>query len=228
MAHVGGFHKFLCYSIMSVVCFLHPVLVWHAVIPGKQNPVDTTGEITIALSTVPRLILYSKLRIFWMWQAGDAQSCLFLLHRVIFWLQAPCFCWRPYSTSYWARKQKSDLPNSSRRARAVTKAWPPCVRQMEEPCHRAASPSFTRGQAGELGAWLSPSEPVGRASRPCWGRSRRWLLQTQTGRGGGGEKGGWYSPGVGSSRWRERWRRWRRWSAAASQTQTPLQTRRPW
>lgn len=45
MAHVGGFHKFLCYSIMSVVCFLHPVLVWHAVIPGKQNPVDTTGEI---------------------------------------------------------------------------------------------------------------------------------------------------------------------------------------
>lgn len=45
MAHVGGFQKFLFYSIMSVVCFLHPVLVWHAVIPGKQNPVDTTGEI---------------------------------------------------------------------------------------------------------------------------------------------------------------------------------------
>ncbi|KAK2824245.1 hypothetical protein Q5P01_021420 [Channa striata] len=34
MASVGGFHKFLYYSIMSVVCFLHPVLVWHAVIPG--------------------------------------------------------------------------------------------------------------------------------------------------------------------------------------------------
>uniref|UniRef100_A0A3B5B949 Transmembrane protein 72 n=1 Tax=Stegastes partitus TaxID=144197 RepID=A0A3B5B949_9TELE len=33
MAHIGGFHKFLYYSIMSVVCFLHPVLVWHAVIP---------------------------------------------------------------------------------------------------------------------------------------------------------------------------------------------------
>lgn len=45
MAHAGGFHKFLSYSIMSVVCFLHPVLVWHAVIPGKQHPVDTTGEI---------------------------------------------------------------------------------------------------------------------------------------------------------------------------------------
>ncbi|CAG09383.1 unnamed protein product [Tetraodon nigroviridis] len=45
MAHVGGFHKFLAYSIMSVVCFLHPVLVWHAVIPGKHNPVDTTGQI---------------------------------------------------------------------------------------------------------------------------------------------------------------------------------------
>ncbi|KAJ0067187.1 hypothetical protein NL108_012919, partial [Boleophthalmus pectinirostris] len=34
MARVGGFHKFLYYSIMSVVCFLHPVLVWHATIPG--------------------------------------------------------------------------------------------------------------------------------------------------------------------------------------------------
>ncbi|XP_068424849.1 transmembrane protein 72 [Clinocottus analis] len=34
MAHIGGFHKFLYYSIMSVVCFLHPVLVWHAIIPG--------------------------------------------------------------------------------------------------------------------------------------------------------------------------------------------------
>ncbi|XP_037829326.1 transmembrane protein 72 isoform X2 [Kryptolebias marmoratus] len=36
MAHVGGFHKFLYYSIMSVVCFLHPVLVWHAIIPGSM------------------------------------------------------------------------------------------------------------------------------------------------------------------------------------------------
>ncbi|XP_069000161.1 transmembrane protein 72 isoform X1 [Embiotoca jacksoni] len=36
MAHVGGFHKFLYYSIMSLVCFLHPVLVWHAVIPGSM------------------------------------------------------------------------------------------------------------------------------------------------------------------------------------------------
>ncbi|XP_023266401.1 transmembrane protein 72 [Seriola lalandi dorsalis] len=36
MAHTGGFHKFLYYSIMSVVCFLHPVLVWHAIIPGTM------------------------------------------------------------------------------------------------------------------------------------------------------------------------------------------------
>ncbi|XP_077586122.1 transmembrane protein 72 [Stigmatopora nigra] len=36
MAKVGGFHKFLYYSIMSVVCFLHPVLVWHATIPGAM------------------------------------------------------------------------------------------------------------------------------------------------------------------------------------------------
>ncbi|XP_026164729.1 transmembrane protein 72 isoform X2 [Mastacembelus armatus] len=36
MARIGGFHKFLYYSIMSVVCFLHPVLVWHATIPGTM------------------------------------------------------------------------------------------------------------------------------------------------------------------------------------------------
>ncbi|KAK3573934.1 hypothetical protein QTP86_033018, partial [Hemibagrus guttatus] len=34
MANVGGFQKFLYYTILSVMCFLHPVLVWHAVIPG--------------------------------------------------------------------------------------------------------------------------------------------------------------------------------------------------
>ncbi|MBN3312272.1 TMM72 protein, partial [Atractosteus spatula] len=33
-ARLGGFQKFLYYTLMSVVCFLHPVLVWHAVIPG--------------------------------------------------------------------------------------------------------------------------------------------------------------------------------------------------
>ncbi|KAM3863237.1 transmembrane protein 72 [Diretmus argenteus] len=36
MSRIGGFQKFLYYSIMSVVCFLHPVLVWHAVIPGTM------------------------------------------------------------------------------------------------------------------------------------------------------------------------------------------------
>uniref|UniRef100_A0A665UJK3 Transmembrane protein 72 n=1 Tax=Echeneis naucrates TaxID=173247 RepID=A0A665UJK3_ECHNA len=36
MARIGGFHKFLYYSIMSLVCFLHPVLVWHAIIPGTM------------------------------------------------------------------------------------------------------------------------------------------------------------------------------------------------
>ncbi|XP_062851282.1 transmembrane protein 72 [Trichomycterus rosablanca] len=34
MAKVGGFQKFLYYTMMSVVCFLHPMLVWYAVIPG--------------------------------------------------------------------------------------------------------------------------------------------------------------------------------------------------
>ncbi|KAG7246861.1 hypothetical protein CRUP_000403, partial [Coryphaenoides rupestris] len=37
MARVDGFHKFLYYAIMSLVCFLHPVLVWHAVIPGTMT-----------------------------------------------------------------------------------------------------------------------------------------------------------------------------------------------
>ncbi|XP_041722669.1 transmembrane protein 72 isoform X1 [Coregonus clupeaformis] len=37
MARLGGFQKFLYYSMMSVVCFLHPVLVWHAVIPGNTT-----------------------------------------------------------------------------------------------------------------------------------------------------------------------------------------------
>ncbi|KAF3842140.1 hypothetical protein F7725_024091 [Dissostichus mawsoni] len=37
MAHVGGFHKFLYYSIMSVVCFLHPVL---------ENKAQTSKEAT--------------------------------------------------------------------------------------------------------------------------------------------------------------------------------------
>ncbi|XP_018621723.1 transmembrane protein 72 isoform X1 [Scleropages formosus] len=36
VANLGGFQKFLYYTIMSVVCFLHPVLAWHAVIPGTM------------------------------------------------------------------------------------------------------------------------------------------------------------------------------------------------
>ncbi|KAK1166504.1 transmembrane protein 72 [Acipenser oxyrinchus oxyrinchus] len=35
-ARLGGFQKFLAYILMSVVCFLHPVLVWHATIPGAM------------------------------------------------------------------------------------------------------------------------------------------------------------------------------------------------
>ncbi|KAK1164507.1 transmembrane protein 72 [Acipenser oxyrinchus oxyrinchus] len=40
-ARLGGFQKFLAYTLMSVVCFLHPVLVWHATIPGTM--LVTTG-----------------------------------------------------------------------------------------------------------------------------------------------------------------------------------------
>lgn len=49
MARVGGFHKFLYYSIMSVVCFLHPVLVWHATIPGKVALAGTTLTLIITV-----------------------------------------------------------------------------------------------------------------------------------------------------------------------------------
>ncbi|XP_077092876.1 transmembrane protein 72 isoform X2 [Siphateles boraxobius] len=37
MAKVGGFQKFLYYTMMSVMCFLHPVLAWHAVIPDRGD-----------------------------------------------------------------------------------------------------------------------------------------------------------------------------------------------
>ncbi|XP_018419603.1 PREDICTED: transmembrane protein 72 [Nanorana parkeri] len=35
-ARMGGFQKFLGYGILSVACFLHPVLVWHVTIPGTM------------------------------------------------------------------------------------------------------------------------------------------------------------------------------------------------
>ncbi|XP_076830955.1 transmembrane protein 72 isoform X2 [Brachyhypopomus gauderio] len=34
LTKIGSFQKFLYYTMMSVVCFLHPVLDWHAAIPG--------------------------------------------------------------------------------------------------------------------------------------------------------------------------------------------------
>lgn len=52
MARVGGFHKFLYYSIMSVVCFLHPVLVWHATIPGTM--LLLTASFNFILSKKPK------------------------------------------------------------------------------------------------------------------------------------------------------------------------------
>ncbi|KFO89800.1 Transmembrane protein 72 [Buceros rhinoceros silvestris] len=35
----GSFQKFLGYTLLSVACFLHPVLVWHVTIPG-EDPVS--------------------------------------------------------------------------------------------------------------------------------------------------------------------------------------------
>ncbi|KAL1262853.1 hypothetical protein QQF64_005592 [Cirrhinus molitorella] len=48
MAKIGGFQKFLYYTMMSLMCFLHPVLVWHAVIPGVMLVV--TGFFNFILS----------------------------------------------------------------------------------------------------------------------------------------------------------------------------------
>ncbi|XP_062376145.1 transmembrane protein 72 isoform X1 [Sardina pilchardus] len=48
MARVGGFQKFLYYTMMSVVCFLHPVLLWHVIIPGTMLLV--TGFLNFTLS----------------------------------------------------------------------------------------------------------------------------------------------------------------------------------
>ncbi|XP_068114116.1 transmembrane protein 72 isoform X2 [Hyperolius riggenbachi] len=47
-AHMGGFQKFLGYGILSVACFLHPVLVWHVTIPGTMLVV--TGLAYLLLS----------------------------------------------------------------------------------------------------------------------------------------------------------------------------------
>ncbi|XP_054292175.1 transmembrane protein 72 isoform X4 [Pongo pygmaeus] len=33
---LGSFQKFLAYVLLSVACFLHPVLVWHVTIPGSM------------------------------------------------------------------------------------------------------------------------------------------------------------------------------------------------
>ncbi|NXF03778.1 TMM72 protein, partial [Smithornis capensis] len=32
----GSFQKFLGYTLLSVACFLHPILVWHVTIPGSM------------------------------------------------------------------------------------------------------------------------------------------------------------------------------------------------
>uniref|UniRef100_A0A8D2Q3X4 Transmembrane protein 72 n=1 Tax=Varanus komodoensis TaxID=61221 RepID=A0A8D2Q3X4_VARKO len=34
--HRGAFQKFLAYILLSVACFIHPVLVWHVTIPGTM------------------------------------------------------------------------------------------------------------------------------------------------------------------------------------------------
>ncbi|KAM4704239.1 transmembrane protein 72 [Rhinophrynus dorsalis] len=47
-ARIGGFQKFMGYGLLSVACFLHPVLVWHVTIPGTMLIV--TGVAYLLLS----------------------------------------------------------------------------------------------------------------------------------------------------------------------------------
>ncbi|XP_073775747.1 transmembrane protein 72 isoform X1 [Danio rerio] len=63
MAKVGGFQKFLYYTMMSVMCFLHPVLVWHAVIPGIMLVV--TGFFNFILSKKKKSDVPKESRVFY-------------------------------------------------------------------------------------------------------------------------------------------------------------------
>lgn len=45
---LGCFQKFLAYLLLSVACFLHPVLIWHVTIPGSM--LITTGLAYFLLS----------------------------------------------------------------------------------------------------------------------------------------------------------------------------------
>ncbi|XP_009867528.1 PREDICTED: transmembrane protein 72, partial [Apaloderma vittatum] len=47
----GSFQKFLGYTLLSVACFLHPVLVWHVTIPGSMLVLTALGYFTIAGDT---------------------------------------------------------------------------------------------------------------------------------------------------------------------------------
>lgn len=232
MARIGGFHKFLYYSIMSVVCFLHPVLVWHAVIPGKTAPAGTT--LTLIITVLFTVLLYCVIKHGCRTCAFVTVACQMSLLKkkyskiYTFWFQGQCFWWRPSLTSYSARNQRpTSLPKGHRRATA-TKARPLCVWRKQQ-TRTAISHSSTWLRVGEEGDWPSPPETGAsargreeRASRPCWSWSRQ--QPPQTGRGGGGKRGGWYaSEAARRSQWRERWRRW-----TATVSQTPPQTLHPW
>ncbi|XP_063047436.1 transmembrane protein 72 [Engraulis encrasicolus] len=48
MAHVSSFQKFMYYTMMSLLCFLHPLMLWHALIPGCM--LLATGLLNFLLS----------------------------------------------------------------------------------------------------------------------------------------------------------------------------------
>uniref|UniRef100_A0A8C5QEB7 Transmembrane protein 72 n=1 Tax=Leptobrachium leishanense TaxID=445787 RepID=A0A8C5QEB7_9ANUR len=54
-ARVGGFQKFVGYGLLSVACFLHPVLVWHVTIPGTMLIVTGAAYLLLSKRKKPKL-----------------------------------------------------------------------------------------------------------------------------------------------------------------------------
>ncbi|KAJ1066400.1 hypothetical protein K5549_007522, partial [Capra hircus] len=52
---LGCFQRFLAYMLLSVACFLHPVLVWHVTIPGRSSRPLQAAFSRVRLSTAKAL-----------------------------------------------------------------------------------------------------------------------------------------------------------------------------
>lgn len=150
--------------------------------------------------------------------------------KYMLWLQGQCYWWRPFLTSYWARKQSLNPPKDPKRATA-TMARPPSAWQKAPPqTAQPRSSTWRREGEGEdrpsqPETAVSAREREERASKPCWSRSRRQHLKAQTETGGDWRRGDCSAWEAGRSLWRGRWKTW---TVTVSQRQTPPQTLRLW